>query len=283
MKSVILRLCPLLLFVMSAAAYSVAQSAASLLEDTAAIAAGQDSAGRRTAITDSLKAAGIEYRLEEFSFTRFSGTNIVVDLPGENAEKTFLLGAHYDRVPVGQGAVDNAASCAVLLDLLAAFKSRPLRRFSVRAVFFDYAEGGLIGAQAYIAGIRNKPLPAAAINFDIFGYGDTLFVTASSLDGPLAQALQHAAEGSSIAVRMTDLRQYPASDHRSMATAGIETLGVALIEASEIDPLLQRSARQPRILTIIHTPQDTMENIRPQDMEKAFSVIERTIRLIDEP
>jgi acetylornithine deacetylase/succinyl-diaminopimelate desuccinylase-like protein len=85
MKSAILRLCPLSLVVMSAAVDSAAQGAASL---------------------------GIEYRLEEFSFARFSGTNIVVDLPGENAEKTFLLGAHYDRVPVGEGAVDNAASCA---------------------------------------------------------------------------------------------------------------------------------------------------------------------------
>jgi len=171
----------------------------------------------------------------------------------------------------------------VLLELLAAFKSKPLRSFSVRAVFFDHEEGGLVGSQAYIAGIRNKPLPASAINFDIFGYGDTLFVTSTSLDGPLVQALQHAAEGSSIAVRITDLRQYPASDHRSMASAGIETLGVALIDGSEIDPLLQRSARQPRILTIIHTPQDTMENIRPQDMDKAVLIIERAIRLMDEP
>jgi Zn-dependent M28 family amino/carboxypeptidase len=157
----------------------------------------------------------------------------------------------------------------VLLDLLLAFKSRPLRRFSVRAVFFDHEEGGLAGSQAYIAGIRNKPLPAAAINFDIFGYGDTLFLTSSSLAGPLVQALQHAAEGSSIAVRMTDLRQYPASDHRSMTSAGIETLGVALIDGSEIEMVLQRSARQRRILTIIHKPQDTMENIRPKDMEEA--------------
>jgi hypothetical protein len=79
MKSVILRLCPLLFVVISAANDSAAQGAASLLEHTAAIAAAQDSAGRRSAITDSLKAAGIEYRLEEFSFARFSGTNIVVE------------------------------------------------------------------------------------------------------------------------------------------------------------------------------------------------------------
>src|SRR5207237_7784462 len=95
----------------------------------AAITAGSDTASRRQAIADDLKASGIEYKLEEFTLPTFSGTNIVVDVPGKKPAKTFLLGAHYDRVAQGQGAVDNAASCAVLLELLAQFKSRPLENY----------------------------------------------------------------------------------------------------------------------------------------------------------
>ena len=281
MKSVA-RTLILVLLITSATFEIAAQGAAGLREQTAAIAAGQDSAARRSAITDSLKAAGIEYRLDEFRFPRFSGTNIVVDLSGGKVEKTFLLGAHYDRVPVGQGAVDNAASCAVLLDVLKAFKAKPLRSFSVRAVFFDLEEGGLVGSQAYLASIRNQPLPAEAINLDIFGYGDTLFATSSVPDGPLVQTFQRAAQGSSVTVRTADLRQYPASDHRSMSIAGIETLGLALIDGSEIERIVERSTQQPRILTIIHTAEDTMDKVRPEEIEKAVPVIEKTIRMMDE-
>ena len=81
---------------------------------------------------------------------------------------------------------------------------------------------------------------------------------------------------------MAEPRQYPASDHRSIASAGIETVGLAQIDGVEIESVLQRSG-QPRILTIIHTAQDTMENIRAEDMQKAVPIIEKTIRLIDEP
>src|SRR5215469_6471788 len=112
--------------IISASAAAAAQRAADFMERTEAIAKGQDTAARRNAIMDSLQAAGIEYRLGEFSLPRFSGTNIIVDIPEKNTSKIFLLGAHYDRVSVGQGAVDNAASCSVLLELLKEFKGKPL-------------------------------------------------------------------------------------------------------------------------------------------------------------
>ena len=66
-----------------------------------------------------------------------------------------------------------------------------------------------------------------------------------------------------------------------MIAAGIETLGLALIDGAEVDPILQRSAQTPRILTIIHTPQDTTDNIRVMDIEKAFPVIVQTLRGVD--
>jgi hypothetical protein len=70
------RIVLIVLFVLSTAAAQAAQ----LRENTAAIAAGADSKARRQAITDALNAVRIEYRLEEFMFPRFSGTNIVVDV-----------------------------------------------------------------------------------------------------------------------------------------------------------------------------------------------------------
>jgi hypothetical protein len=105
-----------------------AQQANSFRDSIAAIAEGADTAGRRHAITDQLEASGINYQLDDFIFSNLSGTNIVAAVPGKRPGKVFLLGAHYDRVAQGQGVVDNAAGCAVLLRLLAEFKSKPLHQ-----------------------------------------------------------------------------------------------------------------------------------------------------------
>lgn len=248
----------------------------------AAIAAGEDSAARGRAITDALERAGIDVHREDFSFPQFTGTNIVATIPVAGATKTLLLGAHYDRTPKGTGAVDNAASCVVIERLLADLKTTPLAHYAVTAMFFDLEERGLVGSQAYFARHQSDTRPDAAINFDIFGYGDTLFVDASSPDGPLLASLQDAAKDSPIHVRaISSMKDYPASDHRIMMGAGIETLGVALIDGTEIDAVLQHDGPPPRIATIIHTPEDTIDKIRPDDMARAFPVIEKTIRLMD--
>ena len=258
-----------------------AQAAAQFHDRIAAIASGSDAEARRLAITKALDSIGIQSRLDDFTTPTFSGTNIVAELAGTKPTKTLLLGAHYDRVAQGNGAVDNAASCAVLLGLLAKFKSNPLEGYTIRAVFFDLEERGLVGSQAYFAKNRGAGLPDQALNLDIFGYGDTLFATASAQDGPLAAALQRAADEVSVPVRWMPRNQYPASDHRIMMTAGIETVGLALIDGKEIDALGQRGGAEPRILTIIHTPEDTIDKIHSEDIEKAFPVLEKLIRLLD--
>src|SRR5262249_23667452 len=143
-----------------------------------------------------------------------------------------------------------------LLGLLSRIKANPLAGYTVRAVFFDLEERGLVGSQAYFAKNSGAGLPDQAINLDIFGYGDTLFATASFQGRQLAAALQQAVQESSMPLRWLPPNQYPASDHRIMIAAKIETVGLALIDGKEIDLIEQRGGAEPRILTIIHTPED---------------------------
>jgi hypothetical protein len=69
-----------------------------------------------------------------------------------------------------------------------------------------------------------------------------------------------------------------------MMAAGIETVGLALIDAAEVDAVLSLSSTAPsalpRILTLIHTPNDTMEALRPAQMEKGSALLEKLIRLL---
>jgi aminopeptidase S len=192
-----------------------------------------------------------------------------------------LLGAHLDRVASGQGVVDNGASCAVLLELIARFRARPLEKTTMTVVFFDLEENGLLGSRNYFQSLDPKALPSMAMNLDIFGYGDTLFVTASK-EGPLLASLGKAASEGAFPVRTVPMAQYPSSDHRSMAQAGAETLGIALIDGAEIDAVVGRGgAAPPRILTIIHSDADTMNQIREKDIAAATSILENAIRILD--
>jgi aminopeptidase S len=261
-----------------------AEQTSSIRDVTAAIAKGADSAGRRQAIVDRLKAIGVEYKLQEFTTRKGqAGTNIVATVKGGPAG-VVLIGAHYDRVSVGQGVLDNGASCAVLVEVLDALKRREMRNYTVRAVFFDLEEVGLDGSQAFfdLASAASQPKPAFAINLDIFGYGNSFFATASPPEGRLARSLSRAAQASGVAVRFADSAHYPLSDHHNMIAAGIETLGIALIDGAEVDAIMSGGqGPPPRVLTILHTPKDAIEVLNVAEVATGTLGIERLMRIVD--
>ena len=260
-----------------------------LRETMAAIAAGETGAERRAAITERLRAAGVEFELQEFlDQKQRMGTNVIARVPGQVA-RTLLIGAHYDRVAVGRGVVDNGGACAALVELLRSIKASPLARHTLTVLFFDLEEGGLIGSRAYLERLGPDARPAHAINVDIFAYGDSIFATASQPDGPLLRALREAGATLGVPVRDAPLARYPGSDHQSMVAAGLDTAGIALIDGADIDGVLgigpldkTRLGTGPRILTIIHSPRDTLDEARPDDVAKGVRVLEQLIRRLDQ-
>ena len=266
------------------AASASAQDAARITASVSAIVAGENNVQRREAIVKLLAARGVMAETQAFGDGNRAGVNLVVTLPGREA-RTILIGAHYDRVAVGQGAVDNAASCAALIELIAAFRATPLGRYTLKVVFFDQEELGLLGSRAYLQSKSERP--AYAVNLDVFAYGDTLFVTSQQTDGALARAVQEAGEAHRLPVTMVPPNRYPGSDHISMIAAGIETVGVALVDKADVDGLLAASpttlvpGQGPRILTIIHTPGDTPAEVKAEQMARAIPVVEQTLRTID--
>jgi Zn-dependent M28 family amino/carboxypeptidase len=274
----------LLLLLLGFPAKAQETAANRIREIVGSIAEGSNRDGRRDAITLVLTAAHVEYELQEVGQPGRSLINIIATVPGQGP-KTILLGAHYDRVPVGNGVLDNGASVAVLLNLLENLKARPAA-LTVRAVFFDLEELGLLGSKAYFSRTANSPKPAYAMNLDIFGYGDSFFITTSNETGAFAQQFQQAATGSGLGIRMSPPAQYPSSDHKSMIEAGIETLGIGLIDGSEVDSVLAAERGQtqtplPRVLTIIHTARDTMDVLRLPDVTRGANAVELFIRTLN--
>lgn len=79
--------------------------------------------------------------------------NVVGDLVGrDRPDEIVLVGCHLDSWDVGQGAQDDGAGCAAILDAVRLLAQRPEPpRRTVRVVFYTNEENGLRGAKGYVA------------------------------------------------------------------------------------------------------------------------------------
>ena len=259
-----------------------AQDTARIATSLEAITEARDNNARRAAIVGQLRASGIEPVVEPFGQNRGSGANVVVTLSGSGT-KTIVVGAHLDRVNVGRGAVDNGAACAALIELIASFTAAPLKHSTLQIVFFDREEAGLLGSRAFFAAGHRVDY---AVNMDIFAYGDAIFATASHPDGVLLRTLRAVSKERGMPLRDVPRASYPNSDHVAMMNAGIETLGLALIDTSDIDAVVAMRGkltlgRGPRILSVIHSPNDTLTEVRPDQMARGIALVEQLIRNVD--
>ena len=268
------------------ATFAAAQASASFQNQVAEISKGKDRIERRAAILKRLEAIGVRYCVEPVTLNVESGKgwNIIAEIPNPKATKTIMLGAHYDRVNEGAGANDNASGSAAVLETLAALKAKPLQNYAVKAAFWDLEEIGLVGSKEYVKVRQASELPTVYFNFDIFGYGDTLWVYTTDENSTSSKALLDA--GKSMSFPVTLAKKYPPSDHLSFAAAKVETLGFALVGREEIEAILkvfagEKPEKMPRIMSIIHSANDTADKIDANAAAKALPVVEQAIRNLD--
>jgi len=77
--------------------------------------------------------------------------NVVADLPGDDTREMMLLTAHFDDWDPAQGANDNGAGVAVVLEAARIFKRLGIRpKHTIRFVFFSGEEQLSNGSRAYI-------------------------------------------------------------------------------------------------------------------------------------
>jgi putative aminopeptidase FrvX len=95
--------------------------------------------------------------------------NLVVTLKGESSEK-IVIGAHYDKVSHGCGAVDNWTGIVTLVHLYKTLKDVPLKKMLV-FVAFGKEEKGLAGSRAMVQAIPKDQISeyCAMINIDSLG------------------------------------------------------------------------------------------------------------------
>jgi len=92
-----------------------------------------------------------EMKIENEIFSSKS-QNISIEIEGsELKDEVVLITAHLDAWDVGQGAVDNGANDAVLLELARQFKLQNIQpKRTIRIVFFMAEEFGCVGSKHFI-------------------------------------------------------------------------------------------------------------------------------------
>ncbi len=128
-----------------------------------------DRAKARHYLLRALQDAGWTAQEIPFKSGASSGVNIYAERVGsEPSAGAILLGAHYDSVERSPGADDNATSLSTVLEaarLLTAATPRTLK-----LVFFDLEEIGLLGSQAFIADPVQQDNLKGAVILDMVGY-----------------------------------------------------------------------------------------------------------------
>jgi Iap family predicted aminopeptidase len=106
--------------------------------------------------------------------------NVIADIPGRGNEHV-VVGAHYDSVFHGPGAIDNASGIEGVRRIGAALTGRELER-GVRLVAFAAEEIKLVGSRYYVdeAKLRGELTHIVGlVNLDCIAHGDALNILAS--------------------------------------------------------------------------------------------------------
>jgi hypothetical protein len=128
----------------------------------------------RTYIVDQLRLFGFDVRVQEADARRASigltarVSNIIAVRPGRRPEAIALV-SHYDSVPAGAGAADDALGVGVSLEAARVLAARADRNWTLMILVTDGEEAGLMGAAALITDREVTSRLQAYVNLEAIG------------------------------------------------------------------------------------------------------------------
>lgn len=210
-----------------------------------------------------IKGGAVRVKIESDSgVEKRTGYNIIGTIEGKSNE-TIVMGGHYDSVPAGPGAGDNGSGTATLLELARVMASQPQPEHTLVFIAFDAEELGLLGSRAYVNDLSAVQVAniLAMLNFDMLGAGGGPLILMG--DGNAALLARSSAQQLNIEAHNAQMPANAGSDHESFARRGIDTVFFM------------------RDYNLLHTPEDTIDQVKVQYLEEAGRVGERVIKRLD--
>lgn len=226
---------------------------------------GSDANARaREYLVEQLRGLGAEVHLEQGVGTTRSQrsvnsglvNNIVATFPGQANSRAVMLVAHYDSVPEGPGAADDAAGLITILETVRALRTAAPMKNDLLVLFSDGEEAwGLLGARAFVASHPDlAERIGLLVNIEARGSsGPGLMFETSNDNGAL-------------------IREFAASAPSPMATSLMAAIYKLLPNDTDFTPLKAAGVTGLNFAFLetyqsYHTRLDTIENLDPRSIQ----------------
>ncbi|HET9408248.1 MAG TPA: M28 family peptidase [Candidatus Sulfotelmatobacter sp.] len=195
--------------------------------------------------------------------------NVICVLPG-TSDRVIIVGAHYDRVPEGNGVVDNWSGASLLPSLYEALRNGSHSHTYIFIGFTD-EERGEIGSHFYVQQMTKEQVAAidAMVNIDTLGLAPAK-VWLSHSDAHLANLLAYVAKQLRLPVSAVDVDQVGSSDGEQFAQRKVPRI--------TIHSLTQETWNA----RILHTSKDKYSAVRLDDYYDSYHLLAAYIAVLDE-
>ena len=174
-------------------------------------------------VAKGVKNARIELEQDEYPGTSH---NVILDLPGECPEYIALT-AHYDSMPLSQGAYDNMSGCVGLLGLVKRFAKKP-HKYGLRFIWCGSEERGLLGSKAYVSA-HEEELGDIVLNVNLDMIGSIMgnFIACCTTDEKVVHYLQYLGQIEGFGIKA--YQDVYSSDSTPFADKGVPAISFARI------------------------------------------------------
>lgn len=192
--------------------------------------------------------------------------NVVCRLAGERSE-TIVVGAHYDKIGAGQGAIDNWAGVSLLPALFESLADEP-RKHTFVFVAFAEEEQGLLGSHAFVRDLGKDGVRRilAMVNLDSLGLGPTKVGITTSSDH-LVRWASAVSRSMKLPLEGMSYDQVGTSDSASFRPKKIPTIDFHSVTSETLD--------------ILHSEADRLDRVARDDLFESYRLIAAYLALLD--
>lgn len=198
-----------------------------------------------------------------FENSETTARNIMGVIPGESNEDPIIITAHFDHLGIDlakniySGALDNASGTAFIMELMKYLNSLGTPDRDILFVAFNAEEFGCLGSEAFVTQYEDKILDSKVFNFDMIGSNNAVPLSImGGINDNESTPFMRSASGTCADedVQYNYLFQN-SSDHKSFREKNIDAVTFC-----------------DNDLSLIHTPNDTVENISLDNINRCYKV-----------
>lgn len=194
--------------------------------------------------------------------------NIMGLISGESSKDPIIITAHFDHLGVDldnniySGALDNASGTAFILELMNYLNSLGTPKRDILFVAFNAEEFGCLGSEAFVEEYKDKILGSKVFNFDMIGSNNAVPLSImGGINDNESNLFMRSVTGTCVDedVKYNYIFQN-SSDHKSFREKNIDAITFC-----------------DNDLSLIHTPNDTVENISLKNIYRCYNVASKEI------